>query len=58
MMNEQTMYVIAFEAVPLKSKLVANLIASRGWVNLCTHWIVLAFQGSDELYEMYAYYTN
>lgn len=30
MTNEQTMYFSAFEAVYLKSKLVANLITSRG----------------------------
>lgn len=57
-MNEQTMYFSALEALPLKSKLVANLITSRGWVNLCTQWIVLSFQGNDELHEMHAYHTN
>lgn len=48
------MYLSAFEAVPLISKLVANLITSRGWVDLCTQWIVLSFQGSDELHEINA----
>lgn len=43
------MYYCDFEAVPWKLKRSVHFISSLGWVNLCTQWVVLSIQASDEL---------